>query len=347
MDEIEVRSLREEDHVAVAELAARVEDGGAVAFQPQFTVGPAEAEALRHPGSTTVVAVLGGRVVGSAALSRCFVVHGEKEVRLAWLSGLQVDPTARRRGVARALTRARLDLADGAGEPTLVAAAVQRGNEASRRNAAAWASRSLGTVRVTPVPAPRRKGVQDVTLGLRPARRDELGLVAEGLASFARRHVLTPATTAAQLARDSEVTVGGTDLNTHVVAEDSAGRLVAGLTVENQALLSTMRVTRMPAALRLVNRVVHVVPPDGVMRNLLVKQPWFRQGQENSMRALFAQARRAWRDDGSSLVVEADPRGPLSAALGLPRWLPSVELEVVVREPAGVVLPGLPIGYTP
>lgn len=121
---------------------------------------------------------------------------------------------------------------------------------------------------------------------------------------------------------------------------------MAGLGLENESLISTMRVVRMPAALRLANALVHVVPRDGVMHNLNVRLPWFRSGQEPALRQLFsagAVAVARTRVEPGRPGRPHRPGGPRPAAAAL---VAVVDLRVVVREPDGVVLPDLPVAAT-
>ena len=179
---------------------------------------------------------------------------------------------------------------------------------------------------------------------MRPATPADLPAVADGIRIAARALTLAPAPDAEELASWLAVRVGGELLRSYVVATDTAGRIVAGIGLEEEGRLFSLEVTRMPAAIAAANLLVRVVPRDRLMRNLNLRFAWCRPGQEAAAKAIWRQVRWDYRDRGTSLVRAVDPTGPLARALPVAPWLPATSLQVVVREPPGLTLPSLPIG---
>ena len=342
--EFVVRRARPGDSEGLRRLHSASSDSGKVAFRPRHHVDVAEARTTLRPDSDEFVAVVGDQVVGTASVTFSAVWAGTDVIGLAWGSGLAVAPAWRRRGIARALTAALLDAVAHRGTPHVLAAAIQVGNEGSMSNAMAPLHRVLGTVRVTPVPPPRRRPRPVPGVIVRPATSADLSAVAEGIGGAARALTLASAPDAEELASWLDVRVGGELLRSYVVATDTAGRIVAGIGIEEEGRLFSLEVTRMPAAIAAANLLVRVVPKDRLMRNLNVRFAWFEPGHEAAAQAMWRHVRWEYRDRGTSIVRAVDPKGPLARALPVARWLPSTSLRVVVREPPGVTLPPLPIG---
>jgi predicted N-acetyltransferase YhbS len=345
VSEIRIRPITDADADEVRELGARSVDGGRVSFRQQHHVPYAEALRARRPDSAGVVAVEpGGGFVGSGWVTFSRVAHGDDLLTLAWLHSLNVDPEWRGRGIARRLIDARLDLVgERRSEPVVVAAAIQAGNDASWASAQRWATDTLGTVRVTPVRPPRR-APRPSGFTLRAATGDDLADVSSSIARTAARMSLAPAPSADELAAWLDVRVGGAPLHEYVVAVDPAGRLVAGLGLQDEGRLMSLEVTSMPRSLVAANLVLRVVPRDRLLRNINVRTPFVEPGHEDALRALWRSARWERRDRCTGMVLAADPTGPIAAALRPPRWLPSTTLRIVARVPAGVALGGVPLG---
>ena len=344
MGTVEIRAIAPEDAEAVRELGARSVDGGRVAFRQRHHVPYAEALAARRPDSSGVVAVgADGRFAGSGWVTFSEVAHGDGRLTLAWLHSLNVDPERRGEGIARRLIDARLELAAARPGPVVVAAAIQAGNDASWASSRRWATDTLGTVRVTPVPPPRRRPPAS-GLTVRTATAEDLEEVAAGIDRTASRLALAPAPAAAALAEWLDVRVGGAPLHEYVVATDRSGRLLAGFGLEDEGRLFSLEVTAMPPAVVAANLVLRVVPKDRMLRNLNLRLPFVEPGHEDAARALWRAARWERRDRGTGVVLAADPAGPVAAALRPPRWLPSTTLRIVTRAPEGVSLGGVPLG---
>jgi len=343
-NEVVVRPLQAGEDPELRRLRATSSDSGKVAFRPRHHGDETVLRSLRGDDVDDYVAVVGGELVGAGSVTFSRVADGAHVIGLAWLSGLVVAPAWRGRGIAGRLTTARLDAVSCRDGPHVVAAAVQAGNGPSMANAMRWADRVLGTVRVTPVPPPRRPPAPRSGVTIRPVASADLPAVAAGIGVAAQKLSLAPVLDADELARWLDVRVGSRALRSYVVATDAAGRVVAGLGVEHEHELISIEVTRMPALITAANMFVRVVPRDRLMRNINLRLPWFAPGHQASARLLWRQVRWDERDRGTSIVRSVDPTGPLARALPVPRWLPSTSLRIVIREPPGWSLPGLPVG---
>src|SRR5699024_8317747 len=114
---------------------------------------------------------------------------------------------------------------------------------------------------------------------------------------------------------------------------DGSGRLVAGMGLREEGRLRSLRVVRMPSAVRVASRLLRVVPPDGVMRNVLLDKVWFAPGHAHAARRLWDEARWRMRGTGTAVVGTYDPRGPLREVLSTPPWIPTTSFTLAVRSP--------------
>ncbi len=323
------------DDDALAHLARQAPDGGAVSFAPRFHV-PARLAVPPGFAHTAVVAAELPGLEGLAGAARLRVgsLRLDGDLRpVALLSSLVVHPQARRRGIAAAMTRWRIERAQElAGDDVVVFANIQRGNAASTTNARAWATTTIGPVRVVPLTV-RRRPPRSSRWEFGPVADAELGLVADRLRSRAEDR---------QLGRDWDVPTlrewfDASPLDVpvhHYVVAREAGRVVAGAGVRDEWRLQSLEVVRMSTPVKVANLALRVVPRDGVMRNATVDKLWHDDGAGDALRGLVRHLRWAWRDRASSVLVELDARGPEIGLVGARPWSPTTSFDVAVRAPA-------------
>ena len=98
--------------------------------------------------------------------------------------------------------------------------------------------------------------------------------------------------------------------------------------------LMTDQIERLPRPLAVLNKVVHVVPPDGVIRTVEVCLPWFAPGQLEAGRRLWEQIRYAWHDRASNVGAVVDPKSAASAMCQVGRsFAPRLRLMVPIASP--------------
>lgn len=243
-----------------------------------------------------------------------------------------MHPDWRRRGVAKALTRWRLERVEKA-DHTVVMAGIQSGDAASAANAESWATQTLGPVTVAPVLTSTRARRLPRGTRVRSASTDDAAEIAAGLTAANADVDLGPAYTAEAVEEWLGSNYLGSPMNRYLLAVDEAGQAVAGIGIEDQAKLMTLHVDRMQRSLELLNRLVKVVPADRHMRNLQVRMAWHRPGQVDVGAGLWRTARSAWRALGTALVTVVDPHSPLRKMLHHPVWLPATTVQVAVRAP--------------
>jgi GNAT superfamily N-acetyltransferase len=307
-------------------------DGGAVSFTVESHVAPgAWAE---YEQDITVVAEVGGAVVGTAGLAIGTCRFEDVWVPFGLLHGLGVHPEHRRRGIGAALAEWRLQRAGlTVGEEALVLANIQVGNEASMANARRWATAFTPPVVVAPIPMRRQPPRPRAELRVRPVRDDDLPQVSRELGrQLADRNFVvshSPADLRAWLAASPFL-----DRVHHgLVVTDTSGALLAGIGLVEEGRIRTMVVHAVPPMVRAANRLLRVIPADGRMRHLTVAHFWWMSGRLDAARYLVQSCRWEWRASATALLTTYDRRAEEAAALATPWWFPTTTMTVAVRAP--------------
>lgn len=326
-----LRAAVPDDVDEVEALGTLSADGGAVSFRTHTHVRP------RDPGLTRSLGVVAvdervGRIVGSARMTigSCWYEGAQRSYAL--LGSLVVHPEHRRRGIAAALARWRIERAEQLeGADVVILADIQKGNAASLAAARRWASAFVGPSSSVPVPMRPRPARLPRGLEIRPASAEQLSEVADRVTAatadcnFAR--IWTPST----LRQWLEWAPTGIPVHHYRLALSPSGAVLAGLALRQEGLLRSMEVVRMPPAIRLANMVLHVVPGDGMLRNIGVEHVWYLPGQERAAAALWKDARWSFRERGSNLLLTVDRRSPLRSVLGIRPWMPTTSIMTAVR----------------
>jgi predicted N-acetyltransferase YhbS len=326
-----VRAATPEDETRLKELDAASPDGGAVTVRAERHVDDSQVPRA-HEVSEHFVAEIDGTLAGTARLDLGTCRYEGEDVRYALLNTLQVHPDYRQQGIAAELTDRRLARAEElAGQDVVVLAYIQSGNTASKANARRWATQVGGQLEITPVPVRGRPPRPAAGLTVRPAAPAELEEIAAAVDAAGADHDFARHWDAARLAGWLAASPFPDPVNHYQVVTDSAGRLLAGLGLHEAGRIASLVVERLPLALRPANALLHVVPRDGRMRNLVIDKVWFAPGRLDAARYLWEVTRWEWREAGTSLLLTHDPRSPVHAVAAARPWLPGTSETIAVR----------------
>jgi GNAT superfamily N-acetyltransferase len=323
-----LRTARADDFEQLAALAEVTADTGRIPVKPRYLRNPVEAFAELMPELEWVVAETDGRLIGGAQ-----IIHSETEVDGkvfpgAVLSSLMVHPDYRRRGVATALTEWRLERVS---PETVVAAAIQDGNEGSIANARKWATQIFGKLVLAGFRASGRPPRS--TLELReprdPAEWDE---AAAGLARFEEGWNLRTPETGTSLRERTERTLAGERFQQYYVAIED-GRQVGGYQLQEGGRLASLVFEHVPLTIRALNLFLRVIPADRELRSNGLSRVWFGPGRDDIAQDLWRHACSLSAATGNAIGTQYDARGPLGKVYPLRPWTPKGEITVAVRSP--------------
>ena len=103
--------------------------------------------------------------------------------------------------------------------------------------------------------------------------------------------------------------------------------------IREEGRLMSVHIGKVPPLINFANLILKVIPPDRELRSLQAEKIWFSPDNLNAARLLWQTVRWDWRDRGSNLVVNFDPRSPLRQMLQIAPWMPSTSLGIALRSP--------------
>lgn len=331
-DGFALRVADPDDTDAIEQLGQRSADGGAVSYRVRTHARPGSGTGLTRSSGVVAVSEGDGQIIGSARTTLGLCRYEGAERPYALLGSLVVHPQHRRRGIAAALARWRIEqAAQTAGPDVVVLADIQHGNTGSMAAARRWATAFAGPSLIVPVTMRGRAPRRPRGMAMRAATRDQLPEVAAGVTQATAEVNFARIWTAETLERWLQWAPTGAPIHHYRVAVSPSGVVLAGIALRQESLLRTMEVLRMPPAVRLANAVLHAVPRDGVLRNLAVEHLWHLPGQHRAAIELWNDTRWTFRRHGSNLLIALDRRSPLLPLVGVRPWTPRTSLTTAVR----------------
>ncbi len=319
-----LRMLVPEDGAAYAALLANSPDTGSIQAVGHFEIDPYQAVLFAHRDTVGVVAECAGvnGIVGT-----CLVGFGqcrwEGRIRSAALiNALAVHGDFRRRGLASKMVEWCEDFARKRfGDEGVIWAVIQRKNIGSEMTAKKRATQFLPN-RIAIAPLKMRSAPPPVSrpYSIRPVEPADMESVVSKMNLFYRDYNLYAPETPDGFARWLAETPFETPFRHHWVVVDGAGMIVGGLSIVEYCRLRTVVIKRMPKALVWVNQLVQVVPPSGIIRELMLSRMWYVPGREDAAHYLFEALRWECRDMGTSLTIYLDAKSPLMRICGIHAW---------------------------
>ena len=218
------------------------------------------------------------------------------------------------------------------GEKAVILANIQKNNIGSQQAARRWCHQFIGEP-ATVLVRMRDIAPSSADITLRPAMLEELEAIAEQQNSLYQDYNLYAPQTAESLAGWLALTPFDVPVRHIYVAVDTLGSIIAGAGVTERARILSLRVGRLPLLMQLASRAMRLLPPNGVVDEVMIDQLWFKPGHIAAAQALWEWLRWEMRNRGSVIRTAYDPRGPLAHVLQLPFWLPKAQSTFAVRAP--------------
>ncbi|MCO5206249.1 MAG: GNAT family N-acetyltransferase [Anaerolineae bacterium] len=333
MTEITLRQMRPDDGLAIAALYESSPDTGRVALHQHFTVDPYLALTGAADHVVGVVAENNDTdIVGSGVVKFGRVrFHGVTR-SMALLGNLVVHPDFRGRGIATALARRRIEIAhERYDNDVIILAGIQEQNAPSFAVAQGWMSGVAGQFESAFVPLLRRRPADVDEVHVRAVKTGELEIFADNLNAFYSDYMFAPEFSAESLAEWWAHSPIGRPIHHFYVAANNDGKLLAGLAIAESYYTREIHVRNMPYWMKALNRLVHVVPTNGIMRPLTVTRLWYAPAQAAALRYIWNSVRYQYRDQANALLLYFDPRSQLQDTLRLPFWLPRGRISLVAQ----------------
>ncbi|MAU00641.1 MAG: hypothetical protein CL608_26145 [Anaerolineaceae bacterium] len=326
-----IRLLQPNDGPELIQLFESSPDNGRFAINARYQIDPYQAIHALHSDTIGIAAEIQGSLVGLGLVEfgDC-CVRGERRP-YASLHSLLVHPSYRNKGIAKRLAQERITLArERIGESGLILASIQENNSASLSVAQKWSQQQVGSIQsiLTRVrnqaPAPSPEGIT-----VRPAQPGEYAEIATGLNRFYQGYDLYELQTAESLSAWLNKTPFDDPLRHYFIAVNRDEEIMAGLAVTRQCQIMAMEVKRMPLPLTMLNKIMKMVPEDGVLRQLSVTRVWYAPEQLTAAQHLWETVRWQSRVWGTHITCFYDPRSSVPDVLRVSKWLPRANFTVV------------------
>jgi hypothetical protein len=129
-----------------------------------------------------------------------------------------------------------------------------------------------------------------------------------------------PPTSPDSIARALNVSVEGRKPYRYYVAVDPRGNLLAGAQTWARGMLKSDTVNELPTPIRLMNKLLHLLPPDLTIRDVSVHGLWFEPGQFRAAQYLWEMMRWLGRDQGTTITTGFDTRDSTRRVVNVKPW---------------------------
>jgi GNAT superfamily N-acetyltransferase len=274
-----------------------------------------------------------GKLVGV-----CFVRFSQLRVEghlrdAAFLHSIVVHPDHRRQGIAAQMTQWCVErIQERIGPEGVIYAGVQERNDASFATAQKWMPETVGYFYGSAVPMRSQPPKLLTGIVIRAAGINEFDEISRHLNTFYQNHNFSPYETSERLESWLQNSPFDTPFRHYYIAVDDDGNLLAGLGLTESYRATELHVVRMPAYMRWLNKILKVVPQDGIMRRLGISKIWFAPNQLKVAQHLWESLRWQYRDKGNSLMFFFDPTSPVAKIPKIPFWMPKAKLTMVANK---------------
>ena len=274
-------------------------------------------------------------LVGMGTVRFGSVQYNGQVLPFAGLDGLKVRAPFRGQGLGRKLAEWRVEQARQAyGEECVVITGLLRSNHASRAVATKWSREFIEPVRVVIMPIRQQPPHPLENITVREIESRDYSEFATQQNRFYREYNLYKPTDPTVIANCLQIIAAERQMYRLFVAVDTAGNLLAGARLWLRGLLKVDVINQFPSVLRLLNPILHVLPADYTIRDIVVEGFWHAPGQERVARYLWEAMRWHCAAFGSTLVISVDPGSPLLNIFQLKPWhQPRIEVAYAVHGP--------------
>ena len=275
-------------------------------------------------------------LVGMGTVRFSKVQFNDEVLPLAFLDGLKVQEEFRGQGLGYQIALWRIQKArEELGDQGVIGTGMLYDNHASHAVARKWChefAESAFDVRFVPTLTHRPKLLSGVTVReIDPAEYEEF---THKQNNFYRQYNFYPPSNPNSIVNALGVSVEGKKPYRYFAAVDANGNLLAGAQTWARGLLKSDTVNNLPMPLRILNKVVHLLPPDFTLRDITVSGLWYESGQIEIGQYLWEMLRWECRDQGTILTASFDARDPAMNVVTLKPWnQPRPKITIAIHGP--------------
>ena len=278
-------------------------------------------------------------LVGMGTVRFSTVQFNDEILPLAFLDGLKVQKEFRGQGLGYRIASWRIQRArEECGDRCVIGTGMLHDNHASHAVAKKWCREFAESAVQAPfVPTRTRRPGPLAGLEVRDVDVHEYEEFAHKQNTFYRQYNLYPPGSPDSLAEALRVSVEGRKPYRYIAAVDRQGNLRAGAQTWARGILKSDKINHLPAPLRVLNRVVHLLPDDLTLRDVAVSGLWYEPGQIQTAHYLWEMLRWLCRDQGSVLAAAFDSRDPTVNVMALKPWHQSrPKITLALHDPAPI-----------
>ena len=261
-------------------------------------------------------------LVGMGTVRFSNIQFNDMLLPLAFLDGLKVQKEFRGNGLGYQIASWRIQKArEEFGDHGVIGTGMLYDNHASHAVAAKWCrefAESAFEVRFVSTLKNKPRTLSGVTV--REIEPDEYEEFTDKQNSFFSEYNLYAPSNPDSIVHALSVSVEGRKPYRYLAAVDAQGNLLAGAQSWARGLLKSDTINDPPRPLRILNKVLHLLPPDFTLRDVSVSGIWYEPGQMKVAQFLWEMLRWACRDQGTILAAGFDIRDPSMNVVTLKPW---------------------------
>lgn len=336
-----IRVVGPEDSLASKQLQESYVEGGRISTRITLKTEDANATLdAAHPGNYRLLAYYPGNPIpiGTIAGWPHSVKYKGENIPAVLVHRLAVHPDYRQQGVAKALwqeldrwIKTKFDT-----NQVLVYGYYQKGNEASQ----AW-FKSIGgnftgpEVTLAPVKVLNANPTQSRTnlFKIEEVQSSQTSQVIKGLNEFYKEYSLYKPTSVEDFEdwlKPKTLDSSSLDLTRYYVATNSDGEVLAGLGIFDRNQLFDIKIVDSPAIVKILNKLLKLIPEDGFLKMLQVSRVWYKPHQLEVGRALWQEVRRRESAYGRLLEINFDHSSSLKSLYNLGKLQPTTKYGLVI-----------------
>jgi predicted N-acetyltransferase YhbS len=264
--------------------------------------------------------------------------NGER-LPFAFLDGLKVKSEFRGHGLGYRIAQWRIQQAREAyGDDCVLATGMLYDNYASHAVAAKWCREfAESALHVLVLPTRSSPPSEPPGLTARELEPDEYEEFAANQNAFYRAYQLYSPSDTQSISRALGISVEGRRPYRYFAVIDGSGNLLAGAQTWARGVLKSDLIQNPPTPLRIMNGLLHLLPPDFIMRDIAVNGLWHEPGQSKAAKFLWESIRWLCRDEGTTITAGFDSRDPARVAATLRPWhQPRPQITFAIHGPAPI-----------